>query len=70
MYVYKDILGKLKKAGYSSYRIRNEGLFSEGTIQNIRDGKPITVKTLDAICQILHCTIDEVVEIKFEKEKL
>ena len=32
-----DVLDALKKAGFSTYRIRKEKIFAEGTLQNFRD---------------------------------
>ena len=29
-----DVIAALKRAGYSTYRIRKEKIFSEGTLQN------------------------------------
>lgn len=60
---YKEIPQKLKNAGYSSYRIREQGILSEGTMQAIRENKPVNLRTLDIICQLLHCPIEEIVEI-------
>ena len=63
VFKYKNIPEKLKESGYSTYRIREEKILSEGTMQSIREGKPVNIKTIDTICQILHCPIEEVVEI-------
>ena len=67
MFVYKDIIGKLKKAGHSTYQIRESGLLSEGTMQSFRTGKPVNIKTIDTVCQILHCKIEDIVEIIQDK---
>ena len=62
MIVYKDILKKLSGVGWSSYRLRNSKVLSETTMQRIRTGRPITTESIDRICGILHCPIDEIVE--------
>ncbi|WP_298024584.1 helix-turn-helix transcriptional regulator [uncultured Dysosmobacter sp.] len=52
---YIDILQKLKEAGYSTYRIRKEGIFGGGTMNALTAGtseKPIDTKTLDKICTL------------------
>ena len=64
MIVYQDVVEKLKLKGYSTYAIRERGTLSEGTMQSIREGKPVSLKTIDKICQILHCPIEEVVQIQ------
>lgn len=62
MILYKDILQKLKDAGYNTNRIRKEGLLSEGTLQRLRDGKPITTETIDAICNLTGRKVEEIIE--------
>ena len=60
MIVYKDILTKLKQAGYSSYRIRQEGVLSPSVLNRIRHNLPVTTDTLDVICNLLHCDVGEI----------
>ena len=62
MIIYKDILKKLKDAGYNTNRIRKEGLLSEGTLQRLRDGRPITTETIDIICNLTECRVEELIE--------
>lgn len=62
MIIYKDILQKLKDLGYNTNRIRKEGLLSEGTLQRLRDGRPITTKTIDIICNITGCKVNDIIE--------
>lgn len=63
MIIYKmDILKVLKENGYNTNRIRKEKIFGEKTIQNIRENKQITLKTIDTICNILQCKICDIIE--------
>ena len=64
MIVYKNILGQLSAVGYTTYRLRKEKLLSERTIQRIRDGGPINTTTIDAICTLLNCQPDKILEYK------
>ena len=64
MLIYKDILGQLSAAGFTTYRLRKEKLLSERTIQRIRDGYPINTTTIDAICTLLNCQPDKILEYK------
>ena len=58
-----DILDELKKAGYSSYRMRNKKILSEGTIQKLRTGDTsITVSVLNEICNLLDCQPGDILE--------
>ena len=58
-----NILEELKKAGYSSYRMRQEKILSESTLQRIREGNTlITVESIGVICDILECQPGDLVE--------
>ena len=62
MIVYKfDVLNELKEAGYSSYRLRDEKLLSESTIQKLRKGDMVAISNLDTICRLLRCQPGEVI---------
>lgn len=62
--IYKDIQQKLKDAGYNTNRIRKEKLLSEGTLQRIREGRSITIESIDIICNLTGCKIEEILEHK------
>ena len=64
MIIYKNILGKLKNSGYPSTRLRREKIISESTLTNIRQGKPITLETIDIICKITGLAISDIIEYK------
>ena len=62
MIVYKDVFQKLKNAGYNSTRLRKEKLLPQQTMQNIREGKAVTTDTIDKICKLTGCKVEEVIE--------
>ena len=64
MIIYKiNILEALKKAGYSSYRLRQEKVLGEGTLQQLRIGNTkISVETLDTFCTLLECQPGDLIE--------
>lgn len=62
MIIYKDIIEKLRDAGYSTYTLMKQGLIGQATLTNIRNGKSINMKTLDVICELLNCQPGEVLE--------
>lgn len=55
MIVYNQILAKLAEHGWSTVRLQREKRISNGTIIQIRAGKPITTSTLDVICELCEC---------------
>ena len=64
MLKYKiNIVSELKKAGYSTVRIRQEKIIGESTLQRIRSGHTsINLETLGIICDILQCQPGDLVE--------
>lgn len=69
MIKYKiDILSELKKAGYSTYRIRKEKIFGEREIQEIRKGKVIcNANMLSKLCELLQCQPADIIEYQAEE---
>lgn len=58
-----NILEALKKAGYSSYRIRQEKILGESTIQRLRKGEiALTIESLGVICNLLECQPGDLLE--------
>lgn len=57
MLEYKmDVLQELKDRGYTTYQIRKQGLFSQSTLQKMRDGKAtLSWDNIDTICKLLNC---------------
>lgn len=66
MIVYKNILEKLKEAGWNTTRIRKEKRLSESVLQRLREGKPITTETLDTLCSLCNCRVEDLIEYKEE----
>ena len=58
----KDILGALKESGYSTYRLRNEKLFGESVIQQLRKGAMVSWANIDRICSLLNCQPGDILE--------
>lgn len=56
MLIYKiDILQALKNAGYNTYKIKINNLLSQGVLQRLRRGEPVSWANMDAICRLLQC---------------
>lgn len=48
-----DILAALKSKGYSSYRLVNEKIFGNGSIQKLRKGEVLSTEGLETLCRLL-----------------
>lgn len=57
-----DVLAELKKVGYSTYKLRNEKIFGERTIQKFRNGEIVTADNLAIICKLLNCQPGDIIE--------
>ena len=67
--IYKmDVLDALKKAGYTTYRLRNEKLMGERVVQQLRHGELVSWKTIETICSLLGCQPGDLVEYTPEAE--
>lgn len=63
-----DVLDALKKAGYTTYRLRNEKLMGERVVQQLRHGELVSWKTIETICSLLGCQPGDLVEYTPESE--
>ena len=57
-----NILSALREAGYSTYRIRQEGLLSQSTLQKLREGKGVSWENVETICKLLNCQPGDIME--------
>lgn len=63
MLVYKnDVLSLLKAAGYTTYKLRQESALSQGCIQSLRIGAPISWANIDKLCALLRCQPGDLIE--------
>ena len=62
-----NVLEALKAAGYTTYRLRQEKILGERVIQQIRSGEIVSWKTIDIICELLHCQPGDIVMYIEEK---
>jgi putative transcriptional regulator len=55
-------MAELKKAGYSSTKIREEKLIGQSYLQQIRHGEIVSWKTIDTLCRLLNCQVGDLLE--------
>lgn len=60
--VYDKMLALMESRGLTSYKIRQDKIISESTLQNIRQGKRITTDSIAALCQALECQPGDLLE--------
>ncbi len=57
-----DVLEALKAAGYTTYRLRQDRILGERVIQQLRSGEIVSWKTIDTLCELLHCQPGDIME--------
>ena len=62
-----DVVAALKDKGYTSYKIRQEKLLSESTIQKLRSGKGVSWENIETICRLLDCQPGDLMEYTKEQ---
>lgn len=58
----KDVLAALKEAGYSTYKIRQDRIFGQATLQAIRTGELVSWENMARLCQLLKCQPGDLLE--------
>ena len=59
---YSKLFDLLKAKGLSSYRIRNERLIGQATLQKLREGGDIDTRTITKLCKLLDCQPGDLME--------
>lgn len=66
-----DVLKELNDRGITSTRIRDENLIPGQTFFNIKQGKSITMNTLNKLCLLLRMQPGDIIEVvPTDEEKL
>lgn len=64
-----DILEALKKAGYTTYRLRHEKIMGERVMQQLRQQEMVSWKTIETICNLLDCQPGDILEYSKETDE-
>lgn len=57
-----DALQALKDKGFSTYKLRQEKLLSESTLQKLRMKQPVSWENLETLCMLLDCQPSDLIE--------
>ncbi len=64
MYTYDPLWETMKKRGINTYMLVNHYKVSSHLMSNLRHNRNVTMNTIDLLCQILDCNIEDIVEFK------
>ena len=69
MIEYSAFWKTLDASEETTYTLIHRHHLSSATIDKLRKNKPLTTTTLNDLCRILDCRIEDVMEVSFEEEK-
>ncbi len=64
MISYEPFYRTLLEKGITEYQLIYKQGLSANTLHRMRKGLPITTKTLDTLCFILSCDVNDIIEYK------
>ena len=67
MIVYDRLWDKMKQKGISQYKLIKEHGFSTGQLDRLRKNDNISTYTLNRLCEILDCNLEDIAE--YHKEE-
>lgn len=71
MIVYDRFWETLKRSNESTYTLISNHNISSSTIDKLRKNKPINTTTLNDLCRILNCRIEDIAEyIPSDKDQI
>lgn len=59
---YNKLWETMKQKGISQYRLINEYHISSGQLDRLRKNSNVSTYTLDQLCRILHCRLEDIAE--------
>ena len=59
---YAPLCRTMEKCGATTYTLQAKGGISSSTIRRLKAGDSVSNSTLDSLCKLLHCPIQDVVE--------
>lgn len=69
MISYEPFWNTLKERNISTYQLINKQGILPDTIQRLRSGRPITTTTINTLCMVIGCTVDQIMEYVPEVEE-
>ena len=64
MISYEPLFRTMKEKGVSQYKLIKEYKISTGQLDRLRKNENVNTYTLDQLCRILDCSLDDIAEYK------
>lgn len=63
MIQYKiNVLEALKNKGFTTYTIRQNKIFGQATMQQMRSGEIVSINAINKLCALLQCQVGDILE--------
>ena len=62
MIIYAAFWNTLKRSGESTYSLIKDHHISSSTIDKLRNNKPLNTTTINDLCRILGCQVQDIME--------
>ncbi len=62
MIIYNKLWDMMKLKGISQYDLYTKYNMNRSQLNRLRHNQNVTVNTLDKLCNILHCRIEDIIE--------
>ena len=62
MIAYERLWKTMELRGATTYTLQVKGGISSSTIRRMKAGESVSTNTLEALCKILDCTLEDIVE--------
>lgn len=69
MISYEPFYRTLKEKGVSTYKLINEFGISRSLLDRLKHNKPISSVTLNDLCTILHCKVEDIMVFTEDTEE-
>ena len=64
MIAYDPLWRTMRAKGITTYTLIQEYKFSRGTLDSLKQGRNISTATLDDLCRMLNCRVEDVLEYR------
>ncbi|MCD7801874.1 MAG: helix-turn-helix transcriptional regulator [Clostridiales bacterium] len=62
MISYEKLWATMKQKGATTYTLQVKGGISSSTIRRMKVGDSVSTNTLDALCKLLNCRVEDLIE--------
>ena len=68
MISYAPLWNTMQKKKATTYTLQVKGNISSSTIRRLKAGESVSTNTLDALCKILDCDVQDIVEYIYDDD--